>query len=326
MKRRECIAGGLAVATAAMAGFASRAQAAGPVIRVANLDIGPFMPVAYVGKLAAQHGIDVRITGFRQGLEAAEAVSAGAADIAVGGVEAAVSAAAAGTPVEIIAGCTSGGIGWVARKGTNIKTIADLKGKKFAVIPGLHELVMDLVFARHGLTYSRAPGADVQVVFIDAPPALNTALRNGDVDAMSAPEPFPSLAVLGGYATRLPAPYDTPLGKVPRAIFARRAFVTKYPDAAQRFVTAYVASMKVFRDQPAVAEAFVLDDALRGVMKKQDWELARKNEWWDVAMSLPIVQAYIDAMLKYRMIRQPLHAAQLTDLAMLAKAKAATRW
>ena len=39
-------------------GLASSAFAQSkPVVRIANLDIGPFMPVAYVAKLADKHGI-----------------------------------------------------------------------------------------------------------------------------------------------------------------------------------------------------------------------------------------------------------------------------
>jgi NitT/TauT family transport system substrate-binding protein len=318
------IVGGLAVASALPR--VARAQTDTTVIRVANLDIGPFAPVAYVGKLADKYGIKVEITSFRRGLESAQAVTSDAADVGVGGVEAAVSAVAAGSPSVIVAGCTTGGIGWVAKAGSGIKTIADLKGKRFAVIRGLHELVMLAVFAKHGLTSSQERGADVQVFYINAPPALGTALRNGDVDAMSAPEPFPSRAVLEGYATPLPPPYDTELGNIPRAIFMRKAFVAAHPEVSQRFVAAYVEAMKTFRDQPKVAEAFVLDDALKGAMTPQDWQLSTKNQSWDVSLTQEVVQSYIGDLQKYGMLRQKLNAADFTDLTMLEKAKASVGW
>ncbi len=323
MKRRHLLIGGVAAAT----GMTRLARAADQTpIRIANLDIGPFAPVAYVGKLAQKYGIKVEITGFRRGLESAQAVTAGAADVGVGGVEAAVSAVAAGSPSVIVAGCTTGGIGWVAKKGSGIKTIADLKGKKFAVIRGLHELVMLAVFAKHGLTSSQEPGADVQVFYISAPPALGTALRNGDVDAMSAPEPFPSRAVLEGYATPLPAPYDTELGNIPRALFMRREFLAQHREVAERFVTAYVEAMKTFRDQPKVAEDFVLNDALKGEMTPQDWQMSTGNQTWDVSLTVPVVQSYIGDLQKYGMLRQKLVAADFTDLTMLEKAKASVGW
>ena len=220
MRRRQFVLGGVAMA----GGLVQRSHAAEqPIIRIANIDIGPFSPVAYVARLADKYGIKVQVTGFRTGLQTAQAVSGGAADIGTGGVEAAVSTIAGGTPAMIIAGCTTGGLGWIARKGSGITKVEDLKGKKFGVIRGLHELAMKAEFARHGLTSSQSPGADVQVFYINAPPAVSVALRNGDIDAGSAPEPFPTLAVQQGFAVTLPPPYDTPLGNLPRALFATRA-------------------------------------------------------------------------------------------------------
>ena len=100
--------------------------------------------------------------------------------------------------------------------------VTDLKGKKFGVIRGLHELVMKAEFAKFGLTSSQDPGSDVQVFYINAPPAVPVALRNGDIDAGSAPEPFPTIAEQQGYAVRMPPPYDTPL---PPSAFQRSNMV-----------------------------------------------------------------------------------------------------
>jgi NitT/TauT family transport system substrate-binding protein len=324
VKRRQVILAGAAVTAGLAIGRGTRADT--PTIRIANLDIGPFAPVAYVGRLADRYGIKVHVTGFRTGLQSAQAVSGGAADIGVGGVEAAVTTIAGGTPASIIAGCTTGGLGWMARKDSGIKTVADLKGKKFGVIRGLHELVMKAEFDKFGLTSSQDPGSDVQVFYINAPPAVPVALRNGDIDAGSAPEPFPTLAEQAGYAVRLPPPYDTPLLNLPRALFASRDFLTTYPDAAARFVTAYVAAMKTFRDEPKLAEDFALNDALKGAMTANDWQLSLPNQGWDVSLAVPTVQAYIDLENKYGLIRKPMKAETITDLAMLDKAKATVGW
>ncbi len=324
VQRRQVILAGAAAASAFAIGRGARADT--PTIRIANLDIGPFAPVAYVSKLADKYGIKVQITGFRTGLQSAQAVSGGAADIGVGGVEAAVTTIAGGTPATIIAGCTNGGLGWMARKDSGIKTVTDLKGKKFGVIRGLHELVMKAEFAKFGLTSSQDPGSDVQVFYINAPPAVPVALRNGDIDAGSAPEPFPTIAEQQGYAVRMPPPYDTPLLNLPRALFASHDFLTRYPDAASRFVTAYVAAMKTFRDEPKVAEDFALNDALKGAMTAHDWELTLPNQGWDVALSVPTVQSYIDLENKYGMIRKSMKAQDITDLSMLEKAKATVGW
>ena len=295
-------------------------------IRIATLDIGPFVPVAYAAKLADKFGFKAKVISFRRGLDAARALAAGAADVGVGGVEAGVSAVAGGAQSVIVAGGVTGGIGWVARKGSGIHSIKDLKGHKFAVIEGLHELVMRLVFEKYGLSYSTEPGKDVQVVYINSSPGLITALRTGSVDAASAPEPFPSRAVLDGFATPLPPPYDTPLGRIPRAIFMRRAFLQQHRVVAQRFIEAYVAAMKVFRDEPAKGRDFALNDVLKGHMTKQDWALSVKNEGFDVSLDTPEVQRFVDDMLRFGMIHKKLNAADFTDFSMLNEAKAKLHW
>ncbi len=305
---------------------AAKAQTDKTTVRVANLDIGPFVPVAYVAKLAAKHGVSVKITGFRRGLEAAQAVKAGEADVGVGGVEAAVTAIAGGAPAVIVSSCSTGGIGWVGRADLNLKSIADLKGKKFAVIRGLHELVMRVEFEQHGLTYSTEPGSDVQVVFINSPPALNTALKGRDVEAMSAPEPFPSRAVVEGYARPLLRPYDTPLGNMPRAVFMRSDFLKAHPDVAQRFVDALVEATMTLRDNPALARDFVVNDALKGAITAKDWDMAMQNQTFDVSITSNTVQAYVDYMLKYGMIKSKLKSSDITDLSMLEKAMAKVHW
>jgi len=305
---------------------AAWAQADKTPVRIANLDIGPFTPVAFIAKIAPKHGISVQITGFRRGLEAAQALKAGEADVAVGGVEAAVTAIAGGAPAVIVGSVSTGGIAWVGRSDQDLKSVASLKGKKFAVIRGLHELVMLVEFEKHGLTSSTEPGADVQIVFINSPPALNTALKARDVDAMSAPEPFPSRAVAEGYAKPMLRPYDTPLGNMPRAIFMRTDFLKAHPDVAQRFVDALVEATMTFRDNPALAREFVVNDALKGAINAQDWDLALQNQTWDVALTANVVQHYVDYMLKYGMVKAPLKSTDITNLTMLEKAMAKARW
>ena len=295
-------------------------------IRIANLDIGPFVPVAYVAKLADKYNLDVKITNFRRGLEASQALKAGEADVAVGGVEAAISAIAGGSPAIIVSGVSTGGIAWVQGTDQNIKTIKDLKGKRFAVIRGLHELVMRVAFEQAGLTMSTEAGkADVQVMYINSPPALLNTIKSNEVDAMSAPEPFPSRAVMEKIAKPMLRPYDTPLENIPRAIFMSRAFHDKNPEAAQRFVNALVEATKTLRDNPNLARDFSVNEALKG-MSPQDWEFAANNMTFDVSLTTPTVQAYIDYMNKYDMIKQKFAAATCTDFSMLEKAKVKVVW
>jgi NitT/TauT family transport system substrate-binding protein len=298
-----------------------------PVVRIANLDIGPFMPVAYVAKLAEKHGIEVKITAFRRGLEAAQAVKSGDVDVGVGGVEAAISAVAGGAPAVMVAGVSNKSLQWVGRSDMKWTGVKDLKGKKFGIIRGLHELVGRAEFDKHGLTVSEKPGeADVQLIFIPSSPALVNALKIREVDATTAPEPFPSLAIQEGYAVPLTKPFDTALGNLPRCVFMRSDFIKEKPEAAQRFIDALVEATKFFRDHPQEAKDFVVNHQLKGAIKAGDWDLALKNQDWDVALTEDLVQAHVDLMIKYGMIKKTMKASDITNLSMLRKAEAKMGW
>jgi NitT/TauT family transport system substrate-binding protein len=314
------VAAGLALAL-------SVATASAEKIRVGNLEIGAFLPVAYAAKLAEKHGIEVEVVNFRRGLEAANALKAGEVDVAVGGIEAAIAAIGSGAPAVVISSCTTGGVAWVSHKDAPIQSIMDLKGKKFAVIRGLHELLMRVEFEQNGLSMSTEAGqADVQVFYINSPPALNVALKAGEVDAMSAPEPFPSRAISEGYAKPLLVPYDTPLGNAPRAVFMSADFLAKHPEEAQRYVDSLVDATKQLRDDPALAKDFALNDALKDAMTEADWDMTIQNLKFDVSIEAEEMKHYIDYMTKYDMLKTPITVEQASSLDMLAKSKAKFNW
>ena len=66
-----------------------------------------------LARLADKYGIEVKITNFRRGLEVAQALKAGEADVGAGGVEAAISAIAGGAPAIIVSGVSDKGLAWV---------------------------------------------------------------------------------------------------------------------------------------------------------------------------------------------------------------------
>ena len=227
-----------------------------PTIRVANLELGTNLPINYLAKIASKHGIDVKIVTFRRGVETAQALKAGEVDVALGGTEAAISAAAAGTPIVILSNYTSGGVAWVTRPDLKLKTVADAKGHKFGTIRGIHELLMLAEFDRAGLTWSEQPGKDVQLVFLNSGPALATAFKSRQIDIMTNAEPLPSRAIVEGYGAPYYVPRDTPIGAPPRAVFMSRDFYSKNKEAARRFVEALVEVAKKLRDDPALRQGF----------------------------------------------------------------------
>jgi NitT/TauT family transport system substrate-binding protein len=297
-------------------------------IRVANLELGTNLPINYLAKIASKHGIEVKIVTFRRGVETAQALKAGEVDVALGGTEAAISAAAAGTPIVILSNYCSGGVAWVTRPDLKLKTVADAKGYKFGTIRGIHELLMLAEFDRAGLTWSDQPGKDVQLVFLNSGPALATALKSKQIDIMTNAEPLPSRAIVEGYGVPYYIPRDTPIGAPPRAVFMSRDFYSKNKETARRFVEALVEAAKKLRDDPAFAKDFAVNEALKGSITAGDWDLMFKNDHtkFDVSLKLTEIQAAADFMHKFGMTKSKMNAADFTDLSLLEAATKKLGW
>jgi NitT/TauT family transport system substrate-binding protein len=315
------------MAIAACMPHAASAQQA-TTIRVANLELGTNLPIFYLPKLAAKYNLDIKIINFRRGVETAQALKAGEVDVALGGTEAAISAAASGTQVVILSNYCSGGVAWVTRPDLKLKTVADAKGYKFGTIRGIHELLVLAELDRAGLTWSEQAGKDVQLVFLNSGPAMSTALKARQIDIMTNAEPLPSRAIVEGYGAPFHVPRDTAMGAPPRAVFMSRDFYNKNKDAAQRFVEALVESAKKLRDDPALAKEFAVNEALKGGITAGDWDLMFKNDHtaFDVSLTLAEIQATADYMQKFGMINRKLNAADFTDLSLLQAASKKLGW
>jgi NitT/TauT family transport system substrate-binding protein len=277
--------------------------------------------------VADKHGIRIEMIDFPRGLQAMQALTAGEVDVSVGGLEAGVTGAASGAPTVIVSGVAAGGISWQGRSDLSWKSLADLKGRKFGSVRGIHDLVMRVVFEQNGLTYSTRPGeADVQVFYLPSAMALINALQAKQIDAMTNAEPFASRASAQGFGVEILRPYNTPLGNIPRGVFMHKNFLERNPAAAQRFVNALVEATKKLRDDPRLAREFALRGPLKGKITEADWDLAAKNQAFDVNLTLGVIQAHADYMAKYGMIKAPVKAADFTRLEMLETAKKELGW
>jgi hypothetical protein len=62
-------------------------------------------------------------------------------------------------------------------------------------------------------------------------------------------------------------------------------------------------------------------------MSGEDWDLGAKNVAFDVSLDPHEIQAYIDYMRKYQMLKGPqFKASDAASLGMLEKSKAKYRW
>ena len=138
-------------------------------------------------KRLAPLGVNVTWTEFNAGPVQLEALNVGAIDFGDVGEAPPIFAQAAGAPL-VYAGATVPRPrleALIVPKGSPIKTVADLKGKRVAYNKGSNvQYFLVKLLEKHGLKYS-----DVQSVFLP-PPDARAAFEKGAVDAWLIWDPF----------------------------------------------------------------------------------------------------------------------------------------
>src|SRR5215475_6500525 len=211
------------------AAFASATHAE-DVVRLGNLKFAHYGAVSYMKEIAPKYSLKIEERMFAKGVDILPAIVAGEIDAAASAADAAIAGRASGVPIYAVAGFAKGGARLVAQAGSNIKSVADLKGKKVGVARGgAQELLLLAELAKANLTWSDQPGKDVQIVYM-AFADLNQALLQRQIDAMCQSEPQSSQAIHKGFGVEIMKPYDTPLGAPVRALVITEKLYKERPD------------------------------------------------------------------------------------------------
>lgn len=202
MNRLSKIARSLAAALL-IAGTAGAAQAADREIRIGYQKYGTLVLLKAKGTLEEKLkplGVTVKWAEFQFGPPLLEAVNAGALDFGTTGEAPPIFAQAAGPRIAYVANeppAPHGEAVLVPQK-SEIKSIAELKGKKVAVAKGsnAHYLLVKAL-EKGGLAYS-----DVEVVYL-TPADARSAFERGAIDAWSVWDPYYAAAEVGGAKARV---------------------------------------------------------------------------------------------------------------------------
>ena len=156
-------------------------------------------------------GTTVTVSKFTTGTEATAALLSGSLDASYLGMGPVITAQSrAPGQLTVVAGAGEAGAVLVVRKGSGIRALADLRGKRVG-FPGYgntQDLALQWELAQVGLTAGR--GQDVHTVRV-ANADLRTAFERGALDAALSPEPWGSALVDQGLATVL-LPADRIMG------------------------------------------------------------------------------------------------------------------
>lgn len=187
--RRQVLVTGVATAAALGTGNALFAQTPTRVLRVGHQKgwLSILKGRGTLEKRLAPLGVAVRWTEFNAGPVQLEALNVGSIDFGDVGEAPPIFAQAAGTPL-VYAGATVPRPkleAVIVPKGSTIRSVADLKGKRVALNKGsnVHYFLVKLL-EKNGLKY-----ADVQTIFL-APPDARAAFEKGAIDAWVIWDPF----------------------------------------------------------------------------------------------------------------------------------------
>ena len=146
-----------------------------------------------------KHGVEVRLKVVNTGTDMVNAMQKREVQVGDMSVTTFLKARHAGNPFRVIGLIQNDAtrsnadepLAIVARKGSGIRAIEDLKGKRVGLAQAqTSDEYFKMVLARRGMQYS-----DVTIVNIMAPPALAPALKEGKVDAVVSWEPYNTIVL-----------------------------------------------------------------------------------------------------------------------------------
>lgn len=200
----------------------------------------------------SKKGIDVKHTVLDSSASVMEAFVGGQADMAVVNVGTAVNAFFKGVPLRIVAGTVASDYPAYTIS-PEIKSLADLKGKKIAIwsIPSDATLALDATMAKSNLQ----PGRDYTYVRVPAPNVCDTVER-GQADVGVVFEPYGSACLLKKGKRIAPAgsvSFDPPKIVASSVLVVNANFLAKNKDAVKAVVSAMNEAVDwAKKDKPAM--------------------------------------------------------------------------
>jgi NitT/TauT family transport system substrate-binding protein len=206
--------------------------------------------------------------------------------------------------MRILAGAANGGSALVVRPGANIKTAADLRGKKIATpqLGNTQDVQLRAYLADNGFKITQT-GGDAYIL-----PTANAdqlaLFQRGELDASWTPEPWTTRLELEAGAQILVDDRETNV----TLLASSAAFLKDKPELAKKLVAAHRELTQWIKDHPAAAKALIKAE-LTELMKA-----APKDELLDKALSRIVITNEISRASLDKMVGSAQKAGFLKDI------------
>ena len=198
---------------------------------------------------------------FNAGPALIEALFAGEIDLGYIGPNPAINGyvKSKGAALRIIAGATSGGAALIVRTAANIKTPADLAGKKLATpqLGNTQDVALRYYLLDHGLK-TVDQGGTVTLLPTQNPDIL-TLFQKGELDGAWVPEPWATRLIIEGQGQVLVDERDQwPNGQfVTTHVIVSTKFLNEHPDIVKAFLRGHVATVQYIKANPEETKRLV---------------------------------------------------------------------
>lgn len=216
-------------------------------------ELGGLFYIAEDQDFFKKQGLEVKLTPYPGGgADVFDALRQGGADIIFGADFRFVTSSLANNNIRLLGSIASAKdrIYIAARQDRGIRAVADLKGRKIAVVPASsYEYFLSEFLSRHGLSIF-----DVDLVYKD-PLGAQAAFLSGEVDAVIHSEPYLRVIrkEIGKKAVYLPAQYQNLFW----VIAAEKEFLEERPLDIKKFMAALLEAEKFYLNFPEKARRII---------------------------------------------------------------------
>lgn len=207
------------------------------------------------GGFFKSEGLNVNLAVIKGGSNNIRALIGGSQDFNGGSGTEPLDAQIEGLPIVVFLSiCNYTGVEWWANP--NIKSIADVKGKRWGITS--HGSLFDMIgrefLRRNGLDADK----DVQILQVGSTPQQWAALKSGVVDVATMGTPGPSLAKKAGYTHLGNARDLSTSGDWPQeTYYTTKDFLQKYPNTVKAIARAHSKAITFIYQNPDKAEEIV---------------------------------------------------------------------